>query len=188
MTSMPEVGTSNVAAANGSGFRSAMKAEERVHYRDWLGKDVEPWQQWSPTSDIIGTGPTGTNKITKTFYRHYFKYKSILNDIFRDCTAKNWDGRGAEPVSSAAIDEARRLLESLPNHFGPTDVSPDPDGFISFEWENNQGYYFMAGVGGNGVLSFIAKLPDDDILGRDRFPGFMPEFAIKMIERIVANG
>jgi len=47
---------------------------------------------------------------------------------------KNWDGYGAEPITTETLCYARRLLSDMPTIFGPPDIAPSGDGAIGLEW------------------------------------------------------
>ena len=51
----------------------------------------------------------------------------------------NWDGFGAVPVLPEITDLAAAILFSLPPNVPAPEVSANPNGTVSFEWENEQG-------------------------------------------------
>jgi hypothetical protein len=51
----------------------------------------------------------------------------------------NWDGYGAVPVPAEIAQLAARMVSSLPSHVPVPEVSANPNGTISLEWENEQG-------------------------------------------------
>jgi hypothetical protein len=46
----------------------------------------------------------------------------------------NWDGYGAEPISTETLGYARQLLSVMPKTFGPPHIAPGGDGSITLEW------------------------------------------------------
>ncbi|MGY4461529.1 hypothetical protein [Bradyrhizobium sp. LB13.1] len=48
--------------------------------------------------------------------------------------AANWDGHGAEAITAATLDYARKLFKALPTTLGSPDVAPAGDGSIALEW------------------------------------------------------
>ncbi len=52
---------------------------------------------------------------------------------------KNWDGYGALPISSATKYNALSVLRGIVPHAPPPDITPNPNGTISFEWESPRG-------------------------------------------------
>src|SRR5229473_1789658 len=53
---------------------------------------------------------------------------STLREISQRCQQPNWDGEGAEPISTETYDVARRLLESLPCGNPLPSITAEPDG------------------------------------------------------------
>jgi hypothetical protein len=48
--------------------------------------------------------------------------------------AANWDGHGAEAITAATLEYARKLIKALPTTLGTPDVAPAGDGSIALEW------------------------------------------------------
>jgi hypothetical protein len=46
----------------------------------------------------------------------------------------NWDGHGAEAITAATLDYARKLMKVMPTSLGGPDVAPAADGTIALEW------------------------------------------------------
>lgn len=59
---------------------------------------------------------------------------SLLEEIAGECSEKNWDGYGAEPVSWIAVYNAKDFIRALPDGFPIPEAAPEPDGSISLEW------------------------------------------------------
>ena len=60
----------------------------------------------------------------------------VLNGIYRECGAPNWDGYGAFPV---IWDQGvlATFLCSLPDHIPVPSILAEPTGTITCVWENN---------------------------------------------------
>ena len=59
----------------------------------------------------------------------------ILEGFKIECSEKNWDSYGAEPVTNASLEQADLLLNWL-KHIGAQDPRPVPtvDGGVQLEW------------------------------------------------------
>ena len=57
-----------------------------------------------------------------------------LRETCQHCQHANWDGEGAEAVSSETCAVAHRFLESLPREARLPTIAPEPDGQLNFEW------------------------------------------------------
>ncbi len=55
----------------------------------------------------------------------------------------NWDGYGGSTFTPEVVDHARRLVAALEAAGFEVDVTPNPNGTISLEWDN--AYYLECG-------------------------------------------
>jgi hypothetical protein len=53
--------------------------------------------------------------------------------------ASNWDGYGALPIDPRTIQNSRKAIELLVRGLPAPDISPNPNGTISFIWDNDHG-------------------------------------------------
>lgn len=51
----------------------------------------------------------------------------------------NWDGEGALPVSPLTKQNAKDALKDILPVVSAPEISPNPSGTVSFEWETNEG-------------------------------------------------
>jgi hypothetical protein len=52
---------------------------------------------------------------------------------------ENWDGYGALPISRATKYNALSVLRGIVRHAPTPDITPNPNGTVSFEWESPRG-------------------------------------------------
>ena len=52
---------------------------------------------------------------------------------------KAWDGYDALPIHEGVIKSAKYYITSLPDRFPCPELTPDPNGTISMEWETHEG-------------------------------------------------
>lgn len=50
---------------------------------------------------------------------------------------KNWDNYDAEPIAKACVDKAVTLIMALPAAIPEPDITPNPNGTVTLEWEAN---------------------------------------------------
>jgi hypothetical protein len=67
----------------------------------------------------------------------------------------NWDGYGAQPISEAACNDAKRFLTMLPEAVPIPEIVPEPDGNIALEWYISKYEHFFISFSGNGVVTFV---------------------------------
>ena len=70
--------------------------------------------------------------------------------------AEGWDGYGAARVAEATAANAKKALETLLAVTPCPDLSPNPNGTISLEWESESGYAVLEI--GNSRFSFYIKV------------------------------
>ncbi|MGD0505685.1 MAG: hypothetical protein ABSD02_23435 [Steroidobacteraceae bacterium] len=111
--------------------------------------------------------------------------KSEIERIALECSVKNWDGYGAQPVSQSAKRHAQRFVDELPFRLGAPEAAADPDGDISLVWDLGPGHVFTVSVSGAGQLSFAGLLGE----GRQRhgvepFEESVPIFIVETLDEL----
>lgn len=76
-------------------------------------------------------------------------------DEFRSM-GENWDGYGALTIADAVATNAKRALVTLLTVAPCPDLSPNPNGTISMEWESESGYAVLEI--GNTRFSFYLRV------------------------------
>ena len=113
----------------------------------------------------------------------YRYLRSRLSQCQKDARADNWDGYGATAVSDLTLRNALEFLNSLPNSSLPDDVSPEPDGELSFEWYGSPSWVFAVSVGDQRYLSFAGLFGDNKATGVERFTDSVPKEVVRNIRR-----
>lgn len=70
----------------------------------------------------------------------------------------DWDGFGADPISSETLMLARRFLNVVPRWWPMPDIAPGADGTIGFEWRyGRSGHMIFVDIGPDGSIGgFVA--------------------------------
>lgn len=55
----------------------------------------------------------------------------------------NWDGDGAVPVSQHSLERTKSIVLTLVNSSQIPEVTPNPNGTISLEWESDRGFLYL---------------------------------------------
>jgi hypothetical protein len=79
---------------------------------------------------------------------------SSIQEIVGECSAENWDGYGAEPVSLLAAWNAEGFIRALPDGFPIPEAAPEPDGSISLDWTMTNNRRVALSIGQNKRLAF----------------------------------
>lgn len=91
-----------------------------------------------------------------------------IQEVAIECSSADWDGYGATPVSLGEAKIAYLFLQMLPQNIEPPEVSPDPDGAISFNWGNGYNQIFSISVEEN--LLIYAGLFNDGVKKHGQLP------------------
>ena len=97
-----------------------------------------------------------------------------LSRIERECSDENWDGFDAAPISVRAISNARKMLESIPPYLAVPEVSPQPDGFINFEWYVSNSFIFEISIGAKPIIFYAGNFQGNKISGREKMSSSLP--------------
>ncbi len=107
-----------------------------------------------------------------------------LCETWQRCQQPNWDGDGAEAISTETHDVARRLLESLPRDMPLPSVSAEPDGQLNFEWYQAPRRLLSASVNSQGTLYWAALIGSEDPRGSCQFADQFPQTLLYWIGKI----
>jgi len=105
-----------------------------------------------------------------------------LDAVVSECSVAGWDGYDAKPISTAAINEARILLKSMPDTIMPPEIAPEPSGDIGFQWRNAANQILVVGIDGSSLLNFAANLGGGFTnYGTERHSGNLPRHLQKVL-------
>jgi hypothetical protein len=74
--------------------------------------------------------------------------------IYNECSVEGWDGYGAVPVSQYAARRAVDMIRALPSHLPIPEITPEPDGSMSLDWNPSRDRIFSVSVGNDDRLSY----------------------------------
>lgn len=107
-----------------------------------------------------------------------------LADVWEECRESNWDGYDALPVSLDSINNAKRLLLSLPLGTKLPSVGAIPNGDITFEWHHSRRRSLTVTVSSDGDLHYAALLGPGRTCGTEPFFGEEPPVILDLIARV----
>ena len=86
---------------------------------------------------------------------------ATLRAIQSDCTAPNWDGTGALPVTTETIELAGEIASALYKMLPPSvpvpDIIPEADGEICMSWYTDARQLFSLSIGAHGIINFAGQ-------------------------------
>ncbi len=126
---------------------------------------------WSPKSITFGEPLYGL--ITSLF------------GMYNECSAPDWDGYGANPISEEAYNEAFKIIDSLPSSIEMPEISCEPTGEIAFEWNRGKGHIFAISVGGKNRITYAGIFAGNNkVHGSEYFEEFLPPVIINNLRRL----
>jgi hypothetical protein len=113
---------------------------------------------------------------------------SALCEIAGQADVDNWDGYNALQANSLAIQQAFRLLRTIPSTFRNPELGVDPDGEISFEWFLEPRRVFSLSIGPYGELSYAGLFGRSDTHGTEYFSDELPKPILENLNRLFSRG
>ena len=109
-----------------------------------------------------------------------------LDNVMIDCHEPGWDGYGAEAVSVEAYDLAKRFIKSLPPRVPHPTLSADPDGCVTFEWQESPRRLVLVSVHPDYRIDYAARFGDakDCDYGTKPFFDKLPTGLCDLVRRV----
>ena len=107
-----------------------------------------------------------------------------LSMVWEQCRNANWDGEGAEAISTETHDVARRLLEALPSGTPLPSISAEPDGQLNFEWYQAPRRLLSASISPVGTVYWAALIGSEDPRGSCQFVDQFPQTLLYWIGQV----
>ena len=79
---------------------------------------------------------------------------SAINEMAAECATDDWDGYGALPIDPLVVWNAEEFIRALPDNLPVPEVSPEPDGSISFDWIRSRNQIVSVSIGTTNRLAF----------------------------------
>jgi hypothetical protein len=124
--------------------------------------------------------PTATRFEEAKSTRHSIDAFALLRE--------NWDGYGASPISDQARENAHHfidVIEAAPFGMSAPEVSPQPSGTISFEWEMPYAEVYLEI--GNTLYSGFIKTEDEEPLFLQGYADSMDQQIVALIQNAIAG-
>ncbi|MGH2637687.1 MAG: hypothetical protein ACRDF4_00100 [Rhabdochlamydiaceae bacterium] len=110
--------------------------------------------------------------------------ESLRNDLAstaQSCASSDWDGYGAEPVSTESASATLQLIDALPEYILPPDVVPEPSGEIALEWRTGDQRHFTVAVSGPIVVYAGIFGGSSKKYGEERFFDGLPSAVLEIL-------
>jgi hypothetical protein len=81
------------------------------------------------------------------------------------CAVRGWDGYGAAPISSVALEIAQEFCDRLPADWPSPEVAADPEGDVCLEWARGPRWVFTITVSEAGQFSYAGLFESNRVQG-----------------------
>lgn len=110
-----------------------------------------------------------------------------INDLYDECSIKNWDGYGARPLYRSLRKVIEKFLKVLPQNIPAPEVTPEPDGEVSLEWYYAKDEIFSISIGRKNRLAYAAIDGERRSSGIEVFKDTIPKSLIFQLKTFLAN-
>lgn len=107
-----------------------------------------------------------------------------LYTVAEQCSAPNWDGYNAAPVSNEAYRLAYCFIEQLPPNLPMPTIGAEPDGHLTLEWHRSADNTLSISVAPDGNLHYSALLGPNSVYGTEAFFDQVPEIIVRLVHRL----
>ena len=111
----------------------------------------------------------------------------VFDDLYKrveQCSAANWDGYGAMPVTRETFMQACNFMEALPLGTTAPSVGAEPDGNLTLEWYRSPRSTLSVSISPEGELHYAALLGHGKIYGTEPFWGEVPGIILDIIRKV----
>jgi len=121
---------------------------------------------------------------SETFGRPLNTMLTSLSEVYKECSHTDWNGYGAEAITSDTYKEARTLIYALPFLMPMPDIVVEPTGDIGFEWRKGKEHVFVASVGGKHQMTYAGLFGGNSVHGSEYFERGLPSVIVQHIRRL----
>lgn len=114
------------------------------------------------------------------------EFRDRIDEISRSCSERNWDSYDADPISQDACVVAKKIVDKLPiNFLAKCNIGPDPDGYIAFEWDCDNGLLCLEAK--ELVRWELNRQTEERARGIFPFAGELPDYLVSIIRLITKS-
>ncbi len=107
-----------------------------------------------------------------------------LQEAYEEAYEDNWDGYGAAPASTDALQQAYVFLRILPKTIPDPDIAIDPDGEVSLDWYYAPRVTFSVSISPTGRLSYAGLYGENTTYGTESITKGLPKTIMDNLGRL----
>jgi hypothetical protein len=118
----------------------------------------------------------------------YMRVQDALASLVLEAARDNWDGYGSAPVDRASLGFAKRVAQMLPVSLPEPEVTVDPDGEVSFDWECGKRQRLSFSVGPSGTFRYAGIVGGSETYGTEPWRDGIPEAIVGLLQKVASSG
>lgn len=130
----------------------------------------------------IPSAPLLATALFKSTTARLFAAEFAIDQLGR--MSPDWDGYGALPLAAETIQNAKATLPYVQRSSPIPDITPNPNGTLSFEWENERGVAHLE-IGRTRISFYLKPSTGAPIFGQANIEG-LPTLCL-WIDQLVLN-
>lgn len=107
-----------------------------------------------------------------------------VHELLESAGKENWDGEGADALSSTTVETAKKLIGTFPPYIDTPDVSATPHGRVSFDWFVDRDTMLIVSVGPSNDIAFAGSLQTTELNGSAPWTNELPPFVRCWFEQL----
>lgn len=123
-------------------------------------------------------------KVSMTLGRPLDDTLVSLREIYKECSANNWDGYGSAAITYNAYEEAAKVIKLLPSSIQMPEITAEPTGGIGLEWYRGKNRVFVISVSGKHIISYAGIFNGNKLHGSEYFEETLPLVIIQHLRRL----
>ncbi len=138
---------------------------------------------WLPASGKVGEVVTPSR-----LDQSNFAFLQLLRSVAGEASERNWDGYGAEPVSSETLAMGKNFFYRMPAAYPKPDISSHPNGDLAFEWYVSPRRILTVTINDSGRLNYAWMIGVDRQYGTKHLLDRFPEEITAALRNIYSEG
>ena len=122
--------------------------------------------------------------------RDLFNKYSELNEIYEECKLDNWDGYNSKAITPETYFAAKNLIDMLNVSYlniPLPELSPEPDGDIGLEWDEEDGNYLIVSINKNNYINYASSIGLEKSKGFKYLKDTLPNNIINILKSLYAD-
>jgi hypothetical protein len=155
----------------------------------WPPAPFAPFQQTAVSAEAAGVQNDWLQFVNKILASvalgaQYRELRASLDTLATEAGKPNWDGQGASEINRESVEFARRIAQLLPLTKPAPEISVDPDGEVSFDWQRDRTHTLSFSIDPAGTLRYASILGTSENYGVEPWRDGLPDSVFLLIQKV----